>query len=581
MKSMTQFLGRNKLRCFLVSISLIIQIAGTLLVPFLIAVLIDEGIASSNQQLIIDTGYKMLFVAIGSTISAIVGSYLSANLAALYGFEVRQKLYAKVQDFSIQDVETVGVTSLLTRMTNDVTNIQRSLVMIIQLILPAPIICIFAVFMTYLNSPKLALLPLLSITIYLLVVGYLFKKGLPLSSTIQVRLDRIMVKLREFFNGISMIRAFDNQDLEESITNNRFTDYGESMIKVNKIFAFLSPVAYLLMGLVFALIVWSGGILVGTNQLQIGVVTAVIEYSVLTLAYLIMAAMVIVTLPLTYSSLLRIQTILDTDHEIKDYDTSKEKLDDTSPIFAEFKHVRFAYKDSEPVLDDITFQIKRGQTTAIVGGTGSGKSTIAKVLLKLATISAGEIIINGEKISEIAQADLRNKISYIPQKAFLFSGNIESNLRMGNPLASIQEIEKAVEIAQGTDFIANLDDGYQAFVSQGGTNFSGGQRQRLSIARALVKHADLFIFDDSFSALDYQTDANLRRALKEEMSTATFLIVAQRLSTIQDADHIIVLNDGRIVGQGSHEELLAENLTYREFAVSQGFILQGGSVNGK
>lgn len=581
MKSMIGFFNRNKKLSSLTTISLVIQIIGTLAVPFLIGELIDTGIASGNQSLVIKIGLQMLAVALIGGAAAVYGSYLSAQLAARYGYEVRRDFYTKIQLLSIQDVESFGVPSLLTRMTNDVTNIQRSLGMFLQLILPAPIICIFSVITTYMNSPKLALIPLVSIVLYLVVVTFLLKKGLPLSATIQSRLDRIMVKLREFFNGINMIRAFDKQDEEEGKTNQRFSDYADSMIRVNKIFAYLTPVAYLLMGLVFALIIWVGGLLVGTGDLQIGVVTAVVEYSMLTLAYLIMAAMVIVTLPRSFASLKRVEEVIDRIPEIRDQRNETERSRTTDNInFASFNSVGFAYNGAEPVLEDITFAIARGKTTAIVGGTGSGKSTIAKVLLNLTTVNRGEILIDGIKLTDLSHHDLRYKISYVPQKAFLFSGTIESNLRMGYPDASFSELDRAVSIAQAKEFIASLENGYQAFVAQGGTNFSGGQKQRLSIARALIKPADLYVFDDSFSALDYQTDANLRRALRSEMSEATFLIVAQRLSTIKDADHIIVLDEGRIVGQGRHLELLKTNQTYQEFALSQGIDLEGGQLHG-
>lgn len=574
MTHLKQFFMRNKKLSLLTLLSLMLQTLGTLAVPFLIAQLIDVGIASSNQTLVIKIGIEMLLVALVGGGAAVYGSYLSAKLAAQYGYETRRAFYGKIQDFSIQDIETYSVSSLLTRMMNDVTNVQRALVMSLQLILPAPIICVFAVVMTFINSPKLALIPFVSIVIYLLVVFWLLKNGLPLSSTIQVKLDKMMVKMREFFNGINMIRAFDNQEEEEEKTNHRFFEYAESMTRVNKIFAYLTPVAYLIMGLVFALIIWVGSLLVGSGDIQIGVVTAVVEYSMQTLGYLIMAAMVIVTLPRSLASLKRINIILDTEPEITDSVTpttqALEKKRKKSEALVSLKHVTFAYNGAEPVLENISFDVLRGKTTAIVGGTGSGKSTIAKIILNLTTIRDGQITLDNTPITEWSQDRLREKISYVPQKAFLFSGTIESNLKMGNLNSSKEELKHAAHIAQATDFINNQEKGYQSFVAQGGNNFSGGQKQRLSIARALVKPADLYIFDDSFSALDYQTDANLRKSLTHHMPEATFLIVAQRLSTIKEADHIIVLDEGRVVGQGTHQELLQSNQTYQEFATSQG-----------
>lgn len=580
MESIVAFLKQNKKLSLLTILSLLIQIVGTLGVPYLIGELVDKGIASGDHDLVINIGLQMLAVAFVGSLGAISGSYLTGRLSAEYGYEVRGKLYGKVQDLSIQDVESVGIPSLLTRMTNDVTNVQRSLAMFIQMILPAPIISLFAIIMTIVNSPRLALIPLVSIVLYVTVVGYLLKKGLPISGKIQTYLDQIVVKLREFFNGINMIRAFDNQEVEEEKTNQRFEIYGSSMIRVNRIFALLTPVAYLIMGLVFSSIIWFGGQLVGSGDLQVGVVTAVVEYSMQTIAYLVLAAMVVVTLPRSIASLNRIEEILEMSPEISDRQGElipAKRVN--SDIFAEFKQVQFSYNGSEPVLEDITFKMKRGHTTAIVGGTGSGKSTIAKVLLNLTTISQGTIELEGQSIVSLSQKKLRQKISYVPQKAFLFSGTIEENLRNGNQQATISELKKATEIAQAKEFIEGQKDAYQAFVAQGGTNFSGGQKQRLSIARALIKQADLYVFDDSFSALDYQTDSNLRRALREKMPDSTFLIVAQRLSTIKDADHIIVLDEGKIVGQGKHGDLLKNNQTYQEFATSQGIALNGGEIN--
>lgn len=543
------------------------------------AKLIDEGIVSGNSASVTWIGIEMLGMAIIGSIGAIIGSWLSAELAAKFGFEIRNSFFDKVQLLSIKDTEEFGTATLLTRMTNDVDNIQRMLVLFLQMILPAPIISIFAIIMTYLHSPKLAMIPLLSIIIYGGIATYLLKKGVPFSNQIQKNIDRVMVTLREFFNGITMIRAFDNQDYEEKRTNQTFEEYGNSMIRVNQIFAWLTPVAFLIMGVVFALIIWFGGVLIGFGEIEIGIVTAVIEYSMLTLAYLMMAAMVLVTLPQSLASLKRLEEVLGTNEEIKDYVLQSEGnlvAKSTDQVMVNYHKVTFSYdRATDPVLENIDFTILKGKTTAIVGGTGSGKSTVAKLLLRLSDVNAGSVVFDGIDIRNLSQADLRSRTSYVPQKAFLFSGTIESNLRMGKPDATTEELAKALDTAQATEFIASLKDGMDSFVAQGGDNFSGGQKQRLCIARALIKPADIYIFDDSFSALDYKTDVLLRQALKREMGEKTLLIVAQRLSTIQEADQIIVLDDGRIVGKGTHQELVNNNQTYQEFAASQGMIGKG------
>ncbi|MFC6345676.1 ABC transporter ATP-binding protein [Vagococcus carniphilus] len=577
-----KFFQQNKLLFFLTAIILSIQMIGILAIPFLIGKLIDKGIIPRNQDVVLSLGIQMLIIAILGCLISILGNILSAKLAANYGFETRQDFYQKTQELSLKKMDSFSISSLLTRMMNDVTNVQRSLMMIFHLVLPAPIISIFAVFMTFIKSPILSLIPLISIVVYLISVYYLMKKGLPLSNKIQQQLDAMISKLREFFNGINMIRAFDNQDIEESKTNERFQNYADSMIAVNKIFSLLTPIAYIIMGIVFPLIIWLGSLLVGQGLLQIGTITSVIEYSTLTLSYLISAAMVLVTLPRSMASLRRIDTVLEVPFETLDIKNStfNEKTflvaEDT---LATFNNVTFSYDGGEPVLENINFSIPKGKTTAIVGGTGSGKSTIAKLLLNLYQIDSGEIILKNRSLYTWEQDSIFEIISYTPQKAFLFSGTIESNLLLGNPKATKKDIKNAIEISQASSFIVNQKKGYQTKVSQGGSNFSGGQKQRISIARTLIKPADLYIFDDSFSALDYQTDANLRQALKVKMSQQTFLIIAQRLNTIREADQIIVLDEGKIVGKGTHKLLLSTNKIYQEFALSQGIPLKGENEN--
>lgn len=557
-----------------------LQIIGTLGVPLLVAQLIDEGIASGNDQSIKIIGLKMLTMAFFGALAAIGGSYLSAKVAAKFGFETRTIFFDKLQTFSIKDVDNFGTGSLLTRMTNDIDNIQQMIVLFLQLILPAPIISIFSLYMTFTYSATLALVPLVAIATFGLFVYILMKKGTPLSLMIQPKMDKVTVILREFFTGINMIRAFNNQDYEEARTNKTFSEYADGMIQVNRIFAFITPVAFLLMGVVFSSILWFGGRLVAFGTLQIGIVSAVVEYSLLTLAYLMIAAMVLVMLPRSLASVKRIEEILNIEDEILDTEKPvllKEKgLQDA---LIDINHVTFSYDQAdEPVLKDIHFEIPKGKTTAIVGGTGSGKSTVAKLLLRLSDVSEGSILFDGVDIRNITQEELRSKISYVPQKAFLFSGTIKSNLLMGNAEATNVDMDRATSISQLTSYLETLEEGYDSFVAQGGTNFSGGQRQRLCIARALIKPAEIYVFDDSFSALDYKTDAALRLALKEEMSNKTLLIIAQRLSTIQQADNIIVLDEGKIVGKGTHSELLQSNKTYQEFAQSQGIVMEGAQL---
>ncbi|APE72982.1 MULTISPECIES: ABC transporter ATP-binding protein [Enterococcus] len=573
MKLMKEFIKENKWIVLATTLTICLQIAGTLGVPKLVGKLIDVGIVSGDQQVIKTIGIQMFLVAFIGTIAAIISSYLSALVAAKFGFQVRGLFFKKFQQFSMKNVDKFGSNSLLTRMTNDVDNVQTMIVLFCQLIFPAPIISLFALVMTFSYSVSLAWVTLASIVFYLVVVYFLMKKGTPLSLKIQPKMDRITTTLREFFTGINMIRAFNNQDFEEQRTNQTFKNYAERMSKVNRIFAWITPVAFLLMGVVYASILWFGGNLVAVGTLQIGTVTAVIEYTLLTLAYLMIAAMVLVVIPRSVASLNRLQEVLSEEIEISDPHTEATIAYHPEKALICFDHVTFQYTETaDPVLENVSFVIPKGKTTAIVGATGAGKSTLVKLLLRINEVTAGTISYSGTDIRSLSQQTIRQVISYVPQKAFLFSGTILSNLLMGNAKATTEEIRTALEISQSSEFIDSLPQGIESFVAQGGSNYSGGQKQRMCIARALIKPADVYIFDDSFSALDYKTDAALRAALYAQMADKTLLIVAQRLSTIMNADNIIVLDEGRIVGQGNHADLLATNSYYQDFAKSQGIL---------
>ncbi|CAG4702976.1 ABC transporter ATP-binding protein/permease [Enterococcus faecalis] len=573
MKLMKEFIKENKWIVLATTLTICLQIAGTLGVPKLVGKLIDVGIVSGDQQVIKTIGIQMFLVAFIGTIAAIISSYLSALVAAKFGFQVRGLFFKKFQQFSMKNVDKFGSNSLLTRMTNDVDNVQTMIVLFCQLIFPAPIISLFALVMTFSYSVSLAWVTLASIVFYLVVVYFLMKKGTPLSLKIQPKMDRITTTLREFFTGINMIRAFNNQDFEEQRTNQTFKNYAERMSKVNRIFAWITPVAFLLMGVVYASILWFGGNLVAVGTLQIGTVTAVIEYTLLTLAYLMIAAMVLVVIPRSVASLNRLQEVLSEEIKISDPHTEATIAYHPEKALICFDHVTFQYTETaDPVLENVSFVIPKGKTTAIVGATGAGKSTLVKLLLRINEVTAGTISYSGTDIRSLSQQTIRKVISYVPQKAFLFSGTILSNLLMGNAKATTEEIRTALEISQSSEFIDSLPQGIESFVAQGGSNYSGGQKQRMCIARALIKPADVYIFDDSFSALDYKTDAALRAALHAQMSDKTLLIVAQRLSTIMNADNIIVLDEGRIVGQGTHADLLTTNSYYQDFAKSQGIL---------
>ena len=554
---------------FITFILMIVQAVGTLMIPYYVAEIIDEGILTQDQGAIWRNGAFMLGIAILTGIVSIIASYFSAILAGRFGYFLRKRLVDKTQQLSIADMDEFGTPTLLARTTSDITNIQQIMMMVFQMIIPAPLICLASIILTGVISWRFIWIPIASIVLFSVVSLLVIKKAIPLADVMQQRMDKMMQILREFYTGVRVIRAFNKTNFEKERTDKTFSSYADVMIRVNKLFAVLNPTVNLVMGIGMTAVLAFGGVLVLQGNVPIGSLTAISEYTILSLWFLTMAAMVIVMIPKALASLERVGEVLAKEEEIVDGQKVSFEPRADSPI-AVFDHVDFAYSGAEEaVLSDITFEIPKG-VTAIVGGTGSGKSTIAKALLRLKDTTKGEIRFLGDSIQDVTQEALRARISYVPQKAFLFSGTVKDNFLFGNPQATIEEMKQAARIAQAEDFINHLDGQYDAFVAQKGNNFSGGQKQRLSIARALIKPADLYFFDDSFSALDYQTDAKLRKALKQELTEAAIVIVAQRLSTIKDADQIIVLEKGRIAGKGTHEELLKTCQVYQEFAKSQG-----------
>lgn len=403
----------------------------------------------------------------------------------------------------------------------------------------------------------------------MLFLGLVLKKSIFISKRVQSKLDYINQVIRESITGIRVIRAFGNEKYEEGRSGKAFKSYATDMIKLNKLFAILNPIIWLIIGLSIAIIVWIGGILSMKGTMEIGQITAVTEYSIITLSYLIMATTTSVTLPKMKSCLDRIEEVLEINPEIQDSNIEKQCTKDKYAV-VEFENVSFFYHGAEePVISNLSFSCNKGETTAIIGSTGSGKSTIANLILRLHDIDQGEIRIDGVDIRSLSQNELRNTIGYIPQKAFLFSGTIEDNLKMGYKEATKEDMKKALSISQSESFVNKLPKGLKSKVSQGGSNFSGGQKQRLSIARALIRKVPIYIFDDSFSALDLKTDAALRKSLKENMTDAAKIIIAQRVSTIMDADQILVLDEGNLVGIGKHAELMKNCSVYQAIAKSQ------------
>ena len=565
-----RFLVQHKGKVALAVFLLLGQVAGTLLIPALVANIVDLGILHGDMAVILRTGGQMLAVTILAAGISAWGSWVTSDLSALFGREMRSLLLNKSQELSIQQFDEVGISSMITRATSDITNLQRTMGMVFQLVVPAPIIVAVSIAMTTMVSPVMSVIQLVFMAVLLGIAAVILKKSNALSRSIQTRLDRINQVVREAVTGVRVIRAFGNETYEEERSGAAFADYAGNMIRLNRLFAVVNPVVWLLMGALMAVILGVGGGLVLGGSMAVGQITAVTEYSTLTMAYLIMAASVMTTLPKAGACLERLREMLDTEPAVSDAKGFPTEEASETAAAIEFDHVTFAYQGAEePVIRDLSFSMAPGQTTAVIGSTGSGKSTLADLLLRLHDTQTGRIRLKGVDVRILSQQDLRERIGCVPQKAFLFSGTIAENLRMGRKDAADEELWEALRIAQAEDFVKQLPSGLNAPVAQGGTNFSGGQRQRLSIARALVKKADIFIFDDSFSALDVRTDTALRRALHESVTEPAKLIIAQRVSTILDADQILVLDKGRLVGAGTHRELLESCPVYRDIADSQ------------
>lgn len=569
MKYLKLFLKERKGKVAITLIMLLGQVVGTLLIPFLIANIVDNGILKGDITEILRIGGQMLLVVLVTTVAAILGSYYSADLAAVFGYDMRDKIFRKSQELSIREFDTIGVSSMITRTTSDISNLQQTLGLIFQLIVPAPLIIGASIVMTAHTSLQLSLILILSVVIFIAFAAVILKKSNYISQRVQARLDSINQVVREAITGIRVIRAFGNEKYEEGRSSKAFEKYATDMIKLNKLFAVLNPSIWLLVGLSMATIVWLGGVLSMKGTMEIGQITAVTEYSIITLMYLILATTTSVTLPKMKSCLNRIEEVLDINPEIQDLNKKQVNVKGNTPV-VEFKNVSFFYHGAEePVIKNLSFCCNEGQTTAIIGSTGSGKSTIANLLLRLHDIDEGEISLNGVDIRNLPQHELRDSLGYVPQKAFLFSGTIEDNLRMGYKDATKEDMKRALRISQADSFVDELPMRLASQVSQGGSNFSGGQKQRLAIARALIKKVPVYIFDDSFSALDSKTDAALRKSLKENMNDAVKIIIAQKVSTIMNADQILVMDEGKLVGIGNHDTLMKNCSVYQAIAKSQ------------
>ncbi|POZ88314.1 ABC transporter ATP-binding protein [Petrotoga sibirica] len=566
---LNKYLKKYYKEVILALVLLTVQAVSNLYLPNLNADIINNGVAKGDLPYIMQAGGKMLLFSLLLVGAAVGATFFASRISAKFAHDLRRDLYYKVMSFSQNDIDKFGTASLITRNTNDVYQIQMLVLIMLNVMILAPIMAIGGAIMAIrqdvvLSTSLLVIIPLMGI-----VVFFLMRKAIPLFRSMQIKLDNVNRVLREKLMGVRVIRAFVKEKSEEKRFDKVNSDLTQTAIKVNRLLALGIPLLMLIMNLSTVSILWFGSMRIDSGAMPIGNLTAFLTYIMEILISIMMAMMMFVMWPRAEASADRIKEVLETEPTINEPDNPvilKSKEGTVS-----FKNVTFKYEGAEkPVLRNISFEAKPGKTTAIVGGTGSGKSTLINLIPRFYEVTDGKIEIDGVDIKEMSMENLRDLLGFVPQKAYLFSGTISSNLAYGKKDATEEEMWHALEIAQAKDFVEELPDKLQAPVDQGGMNFSGGQRQRLSIARAIVKKPKIYIFDDSFSALDNRTDANLREALKEEAKNATVIIVAQRVSTILNADLIIVLNDdGTIGGQGKHSELMQSCEVYRELVKSQ------------
>ena len=532
----------------------------------------NAGVDLDDLQMsyIFTTGLKMLGLAAVSMASGITIMMLSSRVGAKMAKTLREKIFNKVLKFSTKELREFSTASLITRSTNDVQQIQQLLAMLFRTVVYAPIIGIGGIIKVMTESDSsMAWIIGLAVIVILTVVATLFAVAMPKFKKLQSLIDKLNGVTREILTGKSVIRAFNTEEREEKRFDKANVDLMKANIFVNRTMSIMMPALMLIMNGVSILIIWVGGHNVDQGVMQVGDMLAFIQYSMQIVMSFLMISIISIMLPRASVSANRIVEVIETEPSIKDKETTK-KLNPEKRGLVEFKNVSFRYPDADSeILEDINFTCEPGKTTAIIGSTGSGKSTVVNLIPRFYDVTGGELLVDGVNVKDLSQKDLRDAIGFVPQKGVLFSGTIESNIKYSNENMSDEKMVEAAEIAQATEFIEGKPDKYKSEIAQGGSNVSGGQKQRLSIARAVAKDPEIFIFDDSFSALDFKTDAQLREALAKRTKNKTNIIVAQRISTILNADKIIVLEDGKIVGQGTHEELIKNNETYRQIALSQ------------
>lgn len=546
-----------------------LQVMANLQLPDYMAKIINDGIIGESMDAIYRNGGIMLLVTLGGGIAAVGVGFLATRVATSFARDIRRKVFEKVESFSIAEFNSLSTASLITRSTNDIQQIQMVTLMILRMVLMAPFMAIGALQNAIQNAPELSWIIAMAVGALFVIIVVLFTTALPKFKILQKMVDTLNLVTRENLTGLRVIRAFNKEKTEEKKFDEANTDLMRLNLFVNRLMIILQPFMMLLMNIALVAIVWFGAQLVSDNSIEIGNMMAFMQYATQVIMSFLMISIIFIMIPRASVSAKRVNEVLNTTATIRDPKNPKKPARNGHGRI-EFRDVTFTYPDADsPVLSGINFTAEPGQTTAFIGSTGSGKTTLIGLIPRFYDVTAGQVLIDNVDVRDMRLRDLSGQIGYVPQKGVLFSGTVKSNVTYGNKRASTKEIDTAIKVAQASDFVKKLEDGLQSNISQGGTNVSGGQKQRLSIARALAVKPKVYIFDDSFSALDFKTDAKLRKALQKETAGKTVLIVGQRISTIMNADKIIVMDEGKIVGQGTHDELMKHNVVYQEIAHSQ------------
>jgi hypothetical protein len=545
------------------------SVMATLSLPDFMAAIINNGIVGTDMAVIWHNGWQMIVVTLAGAVGTIVSVFFATRIATGLCQQLRDQVFARVEDYAMADFNRFSTASLITRSTNDIQQIQSTAIMLLRIALMAPIMAVAGLQKALANAPSLSWIIALAVAVLLVVIIGLFIAAMPRFQRLQSVVDKLNLVARENLTGLRVVRAFHTEAVEEAKFDAVNHELTKLNLVVNRLMMVMEPVMMLVMNLASVAVVWYGALAIGDGRLAIGNMMAFLQYALQVIMSFLMISMVFIMAPRAAVSVRRVAEVLDTEPSITD-PADPQPLMPGGMGRIEFRDVTFAYPGAdEPVLSGISFVAEPGQTTAFIGSTGSGKSTLVNLIPRFYDVSAGQILLDGVDIRHLRLTDLASQIGYVPQKGVLFRGSIASNIAYGAPEADEEAIAHAAEVAQASDFIAQLDDGMASEVAQGGTNVSGGQRQRLAIARALAAQPQVYIFDDSFSALDARTDAALRRRLTQELAGKTVLIVGQRIHTIVKADNIIVLDEGKIVGQGRHQELMQTCAVYQEIAASQ------------